>query len=71
MANTPKYARVTAKRHAEALRKGDTSGKLGGRTTESTKTWPKRFPTDEDRKVQSYVPRYASRNAEFDTGKIA
>lgn len=68
MANTPKYARVTAKRHAEALRKGGANSALGEKTTASTKDWPKRFPTQEDQRVASYVPRYASRNAEFGQG---
>jgi hypothetical protein len=68
MANTPKAVRVTAKRHAEASRKNDTYGKLGGKTTESTKAWPK-MSWDKGIASSEYVGGYAKRNSEFQTGR--
>jgi hypothetical protein len=69
MANTPKYARKTAKAHANASRKSDTFGALGNKTTATSKGWPKRWPTESDQKAAEYVPRYTSRNSEFQMGK--
>ena len=68
MANTPKAVRATAKRHAEASRKGDAYGKLGAKTTESTKAWPK-MSWDANVKASEYVGNYAGRNSEFSQGK--
>ncbi len=68
MANTPKAVRLTAKRHAEATRKDGTSGKLGEKTTESTKAWP-RISWDNNVKSAEYVGNYAKRNSEFHAGR--
>ena len=68
MANTPKAVRVTAKRHAEASRKGEALGKLGNKTTESTKSWPK-MSWDQGIKSAEYVGKYTSRNSEFNSGR--
>lgn len=63
MANTPKYIRKVAKSHAQAQRDGDHFGKGGARTTELTKAIPNRFPTVEDFKKNSYIPKYSVKNS--------
>ena len=68
MANTPKAVRVTAKRHAEATRKKNTLGKLGSKTTASTKAWPK-MSWDQNTRSAGYVGNYAKRNSEFKQGR--
>jgi hypothetical protein len=68
MANTPKQVRFTAKRHAEASRKNDAFGKLGGKTTQSVKAWPK-MSWDENTRNSEYVGKYAGRNSEFNSGR--
>jgi hypothetical protein len=68
MANTPKAVRTTAKRHAEATRKKDPFGKLGKKTTESTKAWPK-MSWDNGIRSAEYVGKFTSKNSEFSKGQ--
>ena len=68
MAKTPKAVRTTAKRHAEASRKNDALGKLGKKTTKSTRAWPK-MSWDQNIRSAGYVGNYAKRNSEFKQGR--
>lgn len=63
MANTPKYARKTAKAYAQAQRSVPKSSKLSDKVNKSTEVWPKRFPNARDVKLTEYVGKYALKNS--------